>query len=104
MVKRRAKFVMAIVFVFLPLCLLIVGEVFFAVVTYNGMCPGIMDIDPYPCSLGHYIRRNTVSPFAFAANLMLMGVWLVFALLVLVIWWLIRRVVNRRGKQGVYDD
>ena len=46
-----------------------IGAAIWAALTYDGICPGIMDIEAYPCTIWEFIGRNTISPFAFAAHL-----------------------------------
>lgn len=63
----------------LPPLLWLSGTVVYAVVTYDGICPGMMDIPPYTCSVWEYIGRNTVSPFALIVHAVIIGGWLVLS-------------------------
>ena len=93
------KVIGALAFGVLPPLLFFVGTVVFAIVTYTGTCPGVMDIPPYPCTLLDYIGRNTISPFALGVHIMVTLMWGGFALGVLLLGalvrWLRRRTVVR---------
>lgn len=65
-----------------PPLLWIAGVLLYAVVSYTGTCPGLMDIPPYSCTLWEYIGRNTISPFALIGNLTIIGGWMLFALII----------------------
>jgi archaellum biogenesis protein FlaJ (TadC family) len=97
---RLWKVIGAGAFVILPPLLFFASAVVSAIATYNGTCPGIMDIPPYPCSLLDYIARSTISPFALMTHIMVTLVWGGFALGVLLfgvlLRWLMRRSVARR--------
>lgn len=62
---------------------------------FSGICPGIMDIEPYPCTLSEYVARNTISPFALAAHLAIFIGWMIPSGFVMTaawgIWWLGRK-------------
>ena len=92
---RPWKVIGAGVFVVLPPLLFFASAVVSAIATYNGTCPGVMDIPPYPCSLLDYIGRNTVSPFALIVHIAVALVWGGFALGVLLLGALVRRLLRR---------
>ncbi|MEQ8352878.1 MAG: hypothetical protein RH862_15430 [Leptospiraceae bacterium] len=43
---------------------------------YNGICPGIMDIPAYECSVWEFAARNSISPFALPLHILIfMAYW-----------------------------
>ncbi|MFP4440881.1 MAG: hypothetical protein ACLFVO_26905 [Chloroflexaceae bacterium] len=79
----------------MPPLLFFAGAVVSAIATYDGTCPGVMDIPPYPCSLLDYIGRNTSSPFALVVHITVSLLWGGFALGVLLLGALVRRLLRR---------
>lgn len=47
-----------------------------SIAEYNGICPSIMDIPAYSCSLSEYLSRNLFSPFSFPVQVFVIGGWL----------------------------
>jgi hypothetical protein len=75
---------------FLPPLLFSFGIIISSIMDYHGSCPGIMDIPAYSCSIWEYIGRNTISPFAFAAHLIVWIGWGFFSLLLGGLWFFVR--------------
>lgn len=92
---RRWKVIGAVTFVVLPPLLFFATAVVSAIATYNGTCPGLMDIPPYPCSLLDYIGRHTISPFALIGHITKTLIWVGFALGVLMLGVLVRWLLGR---------
>jgi hypothetical protein len=86
-----------------PPLLFLLGVVIFSATTYNGICPGLMDVSPYPCSVWEYIGRNTVSPFALVVNLTICGGWVILST-ILVTLFLGMRYVVQRGKEDTEGE
>ena len=80
--------------IFIPPILFIVGTIIWAALTYNGICPGIMDIPAYPCTMGEFIGRNTISPFALAAQFGICISWIGFSGGSILIFSLIRWIIK----------
>lgn len=53
-----------------PLLFSAVAVAFVVVQDYNGICPGLMDIPPYECTVWEFAARNTISPFALPFHLL----------------------------------
>ena len=87
-------------FVILPPILFFLGAAGWAALTYNGICPGIMDIAPYPCSIWEFIGRNTISPFALAAHLAICVTWVGFTVIAIFLVWLLRRGTKGNPPDG----
>jgi hypothetical protein len=77
------KILLAVGFVVVPPVLFLLGVVVWAALDYKGMCYGVMDIPARACSVWEYIARNTVSPFALAAHMVICGGWAIFAVCVI---------------------
>jgi hypothetical protein len=78
-----------------PPIIWLAGVVIYSGWSYDGICPGLMDIQPYTCSLWEFIGRNTFSPFALAAHIGLCGGWLLFSGVGIGIFLLIRALARR---------
>ncbi len=76
----------------LPPGLLLVGIVIWSAIQYEGVCPGVMDIGPYPCSMWAYIGRNTISPFALAGLSIICIGWQIFSVAGLLVYKIIQRI------------
>ena len=98
-IQRTIGVLAASAFVLIPPVLFVSGVIVYAAITYDGICPGIMDIPSYPCSMWEYIGRHTISPFALPVHLVICGGWfglsLVLMILVFAIWWLVGRSADR---------
>tara|TARA_Y100001937_G_scaffold79768_1_gene108070 strand:+ start:11145 stop:11471 length:327 start_codon:yes stop_codon:yes gene_type:complete len=79
--SKTRRWALRILFAFLiiiiPPFLFSAGIVGFVVIQdYNGICPGIMDIPPYECSVWEFAARNSISPFALPFHLLIfMAYW-----------------------------
>lgn len=82
-------------FMFLPPLLFFVGAIVLAMLKYNGICPGLLNGLPYPCSMGEFIGRYAFDPEPFSVLLLLAAGWLIFAALVFLLWRLIRRWLGK---------
>ncbi|MBN1305359.1 MAG: hypothetical protein JXA13_13055 [Anaerolineales bacterium] len=60
-----------------PPLMWLAGVILFVVRSYDGMCPGMMDVPAYPCSVWELIARNTLSPFSLPVHVCLCGGWFV---------------------------
>ncbi|MCB1139179.1 MAG: hypothetical protein KDK23_10510 [Leptospiraceae bacterium] len=59
------RILLALVVLIIPPFLFSAGAVAYIVAQdYNGICPGIMDIPAYECTVWEFAWRNSLSPFA----------------------------------------
>jgi len=84
-------------FMFLPPLLFFAGAIVLAALKYNGICPGLLNGSPYPCSLSEFIGRYAFDPEPFSVLLLLSAGWLIFAALVFLLWRLIQRWLGKEG-------
>lgn len=77
--KRWPLVLIITAYLFAPPLLHLGYTIWQATTTYTGTCPGLMDIEPYACTLGEYIGRHTTSPFAAIGHMFIWGSWLTFA-------------------------
>jgi len=82
-------------FMFLPPLFFFAGAIVLAIVKYDGICPGILNGSPYPCSLGEFIGRYAFDPQPCSVLLLLSAGWLIFAALVFLLWRLIQRWLGK---------
>jgi hypothetical protein len=82
-------------FMFLPPLLFFAGAILLAGLNYDGMCPGLLNGSPYPCSLSEFIGRYAFDPEPFTVLLLLSAGWLIFAALVFLLWRLIQRWLGK---------
>lgn len=82
-------------FMFLPPLLFFAGAIVLAALNYHGICPGLMNGSPYPCSMGEFIGRYAFDPEPFSVLLLLSAGWLIFAALVFLLWRLIQRWMGK---------
>ncbi|HBS04185.1 MAG TPA: hypothetical protein DEA96_04410 [Leptospiraceae bacterium] len=66
------RLTLAILILIVPPFLVSAGLVTLVVIQdYNGICPGIMDIPAYECSVWEFAARNSISPFALPLHLLI---------------------------------
>jgi hypothetical protein len=101
MKKNWWKWLLGINFILLPPLLISLSLVIEATLSFQGVCPGVMDIPDYPCTMLEFIARNTVSAFALPVHLFIWLTWVPCALaatgLVALVVWLLSR---RRAKEA----
>ena len=58
---------------------------------YNGICPGIMDIPPYECTMWEFAARNSISPFALPVHFLIWIAYEFFAITLMAALFIVRK-------------
>ena len=70
--RWTVRILLALIVLILPPILISATLVTLVVIQdYNGICPGIMDIPDYECTIWEFAARNSTSPFALPVHMLI---------------------------------